>query len=294
MPLRIIVSRHSAFYSPLISAIAGGFLERAGIPASYDVLRPGQRSQDLIRDGVADVMQSAVSSNWKPLERGKGPLPVHFAQINCRDGFFLAGRKPDAAFTWKKLEGVTLLVDHGLQPLAMLQYAIHHNGADWARIRIVDAGTPEQMEAAFRAGQGDYVHLQGPAPQQMEAEGAGFVTVSVGSAMPPVAFSSLCASSGFLRTETARTFLAAYAESRRWVRESAPEAIAECQAGFFPGISRGALAAAIAAYQQLGCWDGGLDIPPELYDQALAVFEFAGGIHQRHPYEQVALAGGAR
>ena len=65
-----MVSRHSALYSPLISSIAGGFLEEEGIQVSYDVLGAGQRSHVLIRDRIVDVMQSAVSSNWKPTERG--------------------------------------------------------------------------------------------------------------------------------------------------------------------------------------------------------------------------------
>jgi len=80
---------------------------------------------------------------------------VHFAQINQRDGFFLVGRQPDPASDWKKLEGQTLLADHGLQPLVMLKYAIRHNGADWKKIKVIDAGTPEKMEAAFGAGAAD-------------------------------------------------------------------------------------------------------------------------------------------
>ena len=40
---------------------------------------------------------------------GVEPLPVHFAQINQRDGFFLVGREPEPAFAWKNLEGRTLL-----------------------------------------------------------------------------------------------------------------------------------------------------------------------------------------
>src|SRR5215472_12660555 len=123
MRLRIMVSRHSAFYSPLISTIAAGFLKDQGLDASYNVLQPGQRSHELIRGGEVDVMQSAVSSNWKPMERGESPLAVHFAQINRRDGFFLAARTPSASFEWKDLEGHTLLADHGGQPLAMLRYA---------------------------------------------------------------------------------------------------------------------------------------------------------------------------
>src|SRR5215469_14254992 len=121
MALRIIVSRHSVFYSPLISTIAGGFLERQGLSAEYSILQRGQTSAQLIREGAADIMQSAVSSNWKPMEAGETALPVHFAQINQRDGFFLVARKA-APFTWKSLEGSRLVADHGMQPMAMLKF----------------------------------------------------------------------------------------------------------------------------------------------------------------------------
>ena len=117
-----MASRHSAFYSPLLCCVH--LLRTEGHEVPYSVLGPAQRSYALIRDGKVDIMQSAVSSNWNALERGLEPLPVHFAQINQRDGFFLLGRMPDAAFDWKKLEGRTLLADHGAQPLAMLKYAV--------------------------------------------------------------------------------------------------------------------------------------------------------------------------
>ena len=96
--LRIIVSRHSAFYSPLISTIAGGFLADQGIEATYGVLQPGQRSHALLREGEVDVMQSAVGSNWGPMEKGETGLPVHFAQINRRDGFFSRRQRAGPGF----------------------------------------------------------------------------------------------------------------------------------------------------------------------------------------------------
>jgi NitT/TauT family transport system substrate-binding protein len=288
--LRIMVSRHSAFYSPVIAALAGGFLKDEGIDASYAVLPPGGRSHLLIREGAVDIMQSAVSSSWRLIEAGVSPRPVHFAQINTRDGFFLASRQPCAEFDWKQLEGSTLLADHGLQPLVMLKYAAAFNSADWSRIHVIDAGSPESMETAFRAGKGDYIHLQGPAPQQMQEDGTAFVVASVGRSMPPVAFSSLCASAEFLETAGARAFLRSYEKSRRWARETAPAQVAAREASFFPGIDTDALASAIGAYQELGCWEGDLAIPEDLYEQALTVFEHAGEIHRRHPYGEVARA----
>jgi NitT/TauT family transport system substrate-binding protein len=282
-----MVSRHSAFYSPLISTIAAGFLKDQGLDATYGILGPGQRSHVLIREGLVDVMQSAVSSNWKLMEQGESPLPVHFAQINQRDGFFLAARAPEPSFEWKRLEGRTLLADHGGQPLAMLRYAANRNGVDWSGVRVIDAGTPEQMSVAFRNGAGDYVHLQGPGPQQLEHDQAGFIVASVGEAMPPVAFSSLCASRDFLRTEAARAFLRAFRNAKEWVRQAPADEVAARQASFFPGVPAPVLASAIRSYQALGCWDGGIEIPRHLYEQALNVFESAGGLAARHPYEEV-------
>ena len=85
--LRILVSRHSAFYTPLIATVAGGFLAEEGLEASYGVLPTGRSARDLIRAGEVDIVQAAVSSNWGPMEKGESDLPVHFAQINSRDGY---------------------------------------------------------------------------------------------------------------------------------------------------------------------------------------------------------------
>ena len=287
MALRIMVSRHSAFYSPLISAIVAGFLEQQGLSADYSILGKGQRSSVLIREGGVDIMQSAVSSNWKPLHQGESPLPVHFAQINQRDGFLLIARKPDPAFEWKDLEGKSLIADHALQPLVMLKYAVRLNGVDWRRIDIVDAGAPEEMELAFRRGAADYVHLQAPASDQLEEDGLGRIVVSVGKSMPPVAFSSLCCSRDFLHTERCRSFLEAFRQARKWVRSVGAEEVAQKERDLFPGISAEALTAAIRRYQTMGCWDGESEIPRDLYEQALTVFESEGEINRRHAYEEV-------
>ena len=41
--IRLMVSRHSAFYSPLIATIAGGFLEKEGLSGTYSVVPKGFR-----------------------------------------------------------------------------------------------------------------------------------------------------------------------------------------------------------------------------------------------------------
>jgi NitT/TauT family transport system substrate-binding protein len=290
MSLRIMVSRHSAFYSPLISTIAAGFLERQGLSAEYAVLGPGQHTIPLIREGAVDIMQSAVSLNWKPMQEGESSLPVHFAQINQRDGFFLVAREPDAHFDWKKLASSEVLADHGGQPLTMLKYAARTNGLAWGQVKAIDAGAPEEMAQAFRNGRGAYVHLQSPDAHQLECDGVGRVVASVGASMPPVAFSSLCCSREFAATASFRKFLEAFREARAWVQNTPPEEVAGAEMGYFKGHSKEALAAAIRRYQALGCWEGGLEIPQPLYEQALTVFQADGGLTSRPAYEEVCVS----
>jgi NitT/TauT family transport system substrate-binding protein len=288
--IRILMARHSAFYTPVIAAVAAGFLRNEGLDASYGVLPKGQRARDLIRAGQVDVVQSAVSSNWGPMEKGETDLPVHFVLINRRDGFFLSARAPAASFDWKQLEGATVLADHGGQPLAMLQYAAHRMGVDWSRVKLLNRGSPEEMDAAFRAGEADYIHQQGPAPQQLERDGAGYIVASVGEAIPPVAFSTLMASREFLATERARAFLRGYRKAREWVVRTDAGAIAHLQSKFFAGTAPVVLAAAIARYQVLGCWAGDIAITRELYEASLNVFLHSGAITRRHEYEQVVVS----
>jgi len=287
--IAVMVSRHSAFYSPLIAAIAAGFLEREGLQANYSVLQPGQRSRHLLASGDVDVMQSAVGSNWGPMEAGETDLPVHFAQINTRDGFFLAARDARPDFKWKDLEGRRFLADHGGQPMLMLRYAAREQGVDWSKIELLDRGGVGEIDQAFRSGEGDFVHQQGPAPQQLEQEGLGHVAASVGEAMPEVAFSSLSATRAFVQGDKGRAFTRAYARARVWVRETPPVEIAAAEQDYFPQIAPTALAAAIERYQQLGTWHGDIAIPPGLYEQALEVFLAGGAITRRHSYAEVVV-----
>ena len=234
-------------------------------------------------------MQAAVSTSWDPLSRGIRDIPVHFAQINQRDGFFITGRPAAGSFEWKQLEGARLLADHAQQPLAMLMYALHLRGVDASRVEMINAGSPEALTAAFREGTGDYVHLQGPAPQQLESEGAGKVVAALGETIPPVAFSSLMAMRGFLETDKAQAFMRAYRRALRFVVESPAGAIAEAIAPFFPGISPGVLAASAARYQKLGCWRLDPGITREQYEVAMDVFLFSGVFKERYPYEDVVV-----
>ena len=285
---RVMGNRVSVFYSPFLGLVAGGFLKAEGLDPTYDVLGTRDTSA-VLKSGDADVVQGAVSTNWTAAEAGKTDLPAHIAQINQHDGFFLLRRGSETAFEWKQLEGKALLADHGGQPLIMLRYGLNYNKVDWSKIRVIDAGSPTAMYNAFRSGMGDYVHMQGAAPQQLELDGVGKVVASFGESTPPVAFSSVVASRDFVKTPKYQAFLRAFAKSKMWAQQAPPREIAEKQASYFPDLSVDALTRAIARYQAMGTWATGLDIPRDQYEQAWKVFSWAGAVKRPHAYEEVCI-----
>jgi NitT/TauT family transport system substrate-binding protein len=289
-PLRLMVSRHSIFYSPLIGGIAGGFFAQEGFAPTYAVVPAGRHVAEFIAAGEIEVAQSAVSASWSFLEKGQAPPLAHFAQINQRDGFLIAARKPDPAFAWSKLAGAPFMFVHGAQPRAMLAWAMHRQGADIAQVRAIDAGDTAQMMAAFRAGQGDYFHEQGPYPQQLAHEGVAHIVASVGEAVGPVAFSSLAASRAWLARPDAARFMRAYRKARQWVNSAAVAEIATAEQSFFPDIALEALVRSLEYYQRLGCWQGDVAIDWAHYEAALGVFQHSGLISRRHAYGEVVVA----
>ena len=285
--INIQFTRFSAFYTPLITTIAGGFLESEGLLPTHSVAPAGKSAIDALADGSAHVVQSALSQGLSALEQGMTPPAVHFAQINEKDGFFLTGRERDPNFQWDRLRGKKLLVDHGGQPLAMFKFACYKMGLDFAAIDSRDVGNAAAMDAAFRAGEGDFIHQQGPAPQQLEHDGVGFVVAAVGEAIGPCAFSSLAATREWLETPMARAFMRAYRRARIFINEAPAEKIAELETKFFPEIDQTVLTETIGFYQRLGCWTPHVEITRAAFEVTLDVFEHVGRLTKRHRYEQV-------
>ena len=281
--IRIEFTRFSAFYSPLIATMAGGFLKAEGLEGKHSVSPPGKSAIAGLLDGSVHVAQSAPSQGFTPLEQGKQPPAMHFAQINEKDGFFLTGRSPDAAFGWDKLKGKKVIVDHGGQPMAMFKYACFKRGLDLKAIQAIDVGSTDKMIAAFRNGEGDFIHLQGPAPQQLEHDKVGHIVAAVGDAIGPCAFSSLAATRDWLKADTAKAFMRAYRKARAWLIATPAAEVAKAEAPFFKDIDLPVLTATIATYQQLGNWTPHVEITRPAFEATLDIFQHAGLDHQAAP-----------
>jgi len=277
----------SAFYSPLISTMSGGFLKSEGLDPDWSISPPGASALAALAEGSVHVAQSALSQGFTSLDKGETPATVHFAQVNEMDGFFLTGREADPDFTWDKLEGAEVVMFKGGQPLVMFKYACHQAGIDFATIKPINPGGAADIDRAFRAGQGHYVQQQGPFPQQLEADGLGHIVAQVGKQIGPCGFSSLAATRDWLETDMAKAFMRAYRKTRLYLNETPAAEIAKAEKAYFPDIDEAALADCIATYQQLGCWTPHVEITRPAYEATLDIYQYAGGLKQRYGYEQV-------
>lgn len=282
--INIMALRHSAFYSPLLYTIKGGFLAEQGLNANYHVATSPQHLFDSLNDGTVHLSQLAVAASFNELENGRNPEIVHFAQINQRDGFFIAGKPQAEHFEWTQLMDNKVLVDHLFQPLAMFRYALYKLDIDEKQINIIDAGDVHKMDTAFRNGEADFIHQQGPAPQQLEYDGKAKVLTAVGDVIGDVAFSSLCATRSWLKTEQAKAFMKAYRNACTALLETPASEIARLEADLFPQIELQVLTDTIATYQKLGCWSVDPVISEKSYDTLLDVFLYNQMISKKHPY----------
>lgn len=285
--INIQFSLFSAFYSPLISTMSGGFLKAEGLAADWSISPPGVSAITALEDGSAHVVQSALSQGITTLNSGKIPTAVHFAQVNEMDGFFLTGREADPDFSWDKLEGAEVVMFKGGQPLAMFKYACHKAGIDFDKIKAINPGGPADIDKAFRQGQGQYVQEQGPFPQQLEADGVGHIVAQVGKQIGPCGFSSLAATRDWLGSDMAKAFMRAYRKTRRYMNETPAAEIAKAEKPYFPDIDETVLADCIATYQQLGCWTPHVEITRPAFEATLDIYEYNGLLKERYRYEQV-------
>jgi NitT/TauT family transport system substrate-binding protein len=280
----------SAFYSPLIATMSGGFLREQGLEPDWSVSPPGLSAIAALENGSAHVVQSALSQGFTRLNKGEVPTIVHFAQINEMDGFFLTGRDADPDFSWNKLEGAELVMFKGGQPAAMFKYACHRAGIDFDRIKPITPGGAADIDRAFRDGKGRYVQQQGPFPQQLAADGIGHVVAQVGTQIGPVGFSSLAATRDWLATDMAAAFMRAYRKTRTYMNEAPAADIGKAQKPYFPHIDEQVLVECIATYQRLGCWTPHVEISQAAFEAVLDVFDYNGLINERYGYDQICVA----
>ena len=298
-------SRHSAFYTPLLLAVELGSTDQSFMKSvsedfecSYAVAGNNENVYEKVLNNEIDIAQSSVSGSWN---NKYSKDIVHFAEINKMDGFHLVEKFDDDSqetFNWESLNEKEVLVDHSAQPLNMFKYACSKKNIDFDNIKIIDAGSPEEMVKSFREGYGDLIHLQAPQSIDLtydlyDEKGinivrpkVGKIVEQIGKVIGPLSFSSLICKREYLETKEYHKFIEIFHTTKLFAQTQDPSKISEIIFEFFPDTDVEALEKTISIYQKLNCWNGEVNISEDHYDTTLEVFKNAG-IEGIFPFSEI-------
>ena len=193
--LRLAETFRNLFYTPIYVAVSGGFFYRRGLNAMFSTMPEGGSAMDMLRNGDADVIQTGISRSLVELDDGRADAPLHVAEINRRDGFFLVSRQPADGWTWKSLEGARLApVGFTPVPWNSLRAAMLKRGVDLDAVDLRFGLPAADAIARFRAGELDCVHLPHPQALALADEGGGaHIAAAVGPELGLLCYSSFAA-----------------------------------------------------------------------------------------------------
>ena len=288
--LRLMDTYRNLFYTPIYTAVAGGFLYAEGLDVMFGTVPADRHPLDMLRQGEVDIIQSGISRSLMALDDGDEDAPLHIAEINQRDGFFLVSRTPTDAWQWSDLEGSTLIpIGFTPVPLTSLTAALRKHGVDIDGITMLKGLSAEDALAAFRNGDADYIHMPNPQAQTIIEDGAGYLAASLGSEHDYLCYSSFAATPTFIeeRPEVVHRFVRGFNKAQQWLAAAESEAVAERVKPFFTGVSDSVLRASITRYKSLGIWPDSPGIGVDGYNAMRQVLIDGGLVRADHPYERL-------
>jgi len=289
--LRLMEVFRTVFYTPIHVAVAGGFLESEGLDVSFSSCPPDLGSvPNALNQGVADISGSGVMRSIIESDSGAQTVLPHFAEINSRDGFFVLGRETSDGFQWDSLSGATVIpVGFSAMPWASFQFALRKNGVDPQSLSLIpDLPLPDAV-AAFKSGQGDFIHLPEPAAEQLIADGTASLSVALGPVNGHIAYSSFAAAEAYLErnTETVHRFIRGYARGLTWLRENDPATVGDAVSGFFPDVPSELITKSVARYKEQGTWPATPHLEQPEFEGLQEILMGAGMVKEHQPYAKI-------
>ena len=290
-PLRLLEVIRTLFYTPIYVSVAGGFLEKEGLDVDFKTCPPEfGHPMAAVNNGAADIAQSGIMRSIIASDWGAETVPVHFAEINSRDGFFVISRTKQDPFKWESLKGAKLIpVGFSPMPWASFQYALRRHNIEPSEVDLVTGLDLDQAIAAFREDKAEYIHVPQPAAEQLLEDGSGHLVIALGPVNGHLAYSSFAATNHYLATEpeTVQRFTVGYANALDWLASHNAAEVGEAVAGFFPNVSLELVVKAVARLKAQDNWptDPTLDRPQfeNLHDILIA----AGLCKARQPYAKM-------
>ena len=291
LPLRLIETFRSVFYTPIYVSVAGGFLEKEGLDVDFKTCPPEfAHPMSALNQGAADIAQSGIMRSIIASDWGAETVPVHFAKINSRDGFFVLSRTKQEPFRWESLKGARLIpVGFSPMPWASLQFALRRHGVEPEELDLVTGLSLDEAIAAFRENQAEFIHVPQPAAEQLLDDGTGHVAAALGPENGHLAYSSFAATNRFLESqpETVHRFTAGFANALDWLAANDAQEVGEAVSGFFPQVSLELVVKSVARLKAQDNWPADPVLAQPEYENLQDILIAAGLAKERQPYSKV-------
>ena len=290
-PLRLIETFRSVFYTPIYVSVAGGFFEKEGLDVDFKTCPPEfAHPLSALNRGGADIaqsgiMRSIISSDW-----GAVTVPMHFAKINSRDGFFVLSRTNQEPFLWESLKGAKLIpVGFSPMPWASLQFALRRHGVEPDELDLVTGLSFDDGISAFREGHAEYIHVPQPAAELLLDDGIGHVAAALGPENGHLAYSSFAATNQFLdsQPETVQRFTIGFANALEWLAANNAQEVGQAIASFFPEVSLELVVKSVARLKAQDNWPTDPVLAQPEYENLHDILVAAGLAKERQPYSKV-------
>ena len=290
-PLRLIETFRSVFYTPIYVSVAGGFFEKEGLDVDFKTCPPEfAHPLSALNRGGADIaqsgiMRSIISSDW-----GAVTVPMHFAKINSRDGFFVLSRIKQEPFLWESLKGAKLIpVGFSPMPWASLQFALRRHGVEPDELDLVTGLSFDDGISAFREGHAEYIHVPQPAAELLLDDGIGHVAAALGPENGHLAYSSFAATNQFLdsQPETVQRFTIGFANALEWLAANNAQEVGQAIASFFPEVRLELVVKSVARLKAQDNWPTDPVLAQPEYENLHDILVAAGLAKERQPYSKV-------
>ena len=295
--IRLVETFRNLFYTPVYAAVGGGFFYRHGLSVLFNTAPAERGPLSMLRDGSADIVQTGISRSLMALDEGDEEAPLHFAEINRRDGFFVLSRRPVEEWSWRRLEGAALIpVGFTPVPWMSLRRVLSMNGVDVGRVRLLPGLTAEEAMDRFRTGKTEYVHLPHPQAQELIDEGTGHLAAAVGPALGHICYSSFASSPSLLRDSpgTVDRFVLGFYDAQRWIASHGAAEIADAVSPFFADRPLPQLERAIQVYKRQETWAEDPLIREEGFTAMRDLLIDGGLVERRHEYDRLVRPGFAQ
>ena len=293
--LRLLETFRNLFYTPIYVAVSGGFLYRRGLNVMFATMPEGGAVMDMLRGGEADIAQTGISRSLVELDEGREDAPLHFAEINSRDGFFLVSREPipaerDGGWRWSALEGATLApVGFTPVPWNSLRAAMLKAGVSPDSVNVIPGLSAADAIARFRAGELDYVHLPHPQAGVLVADGAGYLAAALGSELGHICYSSFAAMPAFIdaNPQVVQAFVGGFDAALQWLSAAGDAEIAEYAQPFFSDLDAALIQDCVRQYRANGTWPSRAAITRPSFDAMRDILIDGGMVRGRHDYDRL-------